>query len=286
MRLSIVFVIAIAIAQAGIAICGEPDMKLRTTIENDTAALRELSVEQQSSEIISRLISLSEKYEKRGPQAYITAMTSFLGVIRQSEAWNEVRVHSLVTELAKKVLSNNGKEEVNAHCLHQQFMVFFGVLDSLDQKEKTFAEERFFRTTILLKKWHALLSSIDGLSWVDPKQGFRINPWEPPASYRGVVVSGMKPAAITDPVVRQEYTDYLKRRDEVHASRVRLKELRSVRDMYQGLVVRFLAGNYGTSPADRAKIRRLIIEIIKDKAEANELIRKMEGAVSPARQDK
>lgn len=279
MSVNLFLTITFVFMPTGAANSAQPHRSSNEIINDDVNLLRKLLTEQCPSVLKDALIELDKKHEARGSQAYVAAMYSFLGTVRQSEAWDEPAIRDLIIELAKKVVDKNGEGEVNAQCLAHQFAVFFGVLGDLDREDMSFAEERSSRAEQLLEKWQILLGTIAELSKFDPENGFTLELWQPPPGYKGLFVSGMKPEAITDLQVREEYRDYLRKRDELLIGRGRLHKLRSVRDEHQERVVRFLADLYNAGPADHTELIRLVKNVIQDEAAAQEMIQEVKSAI-------
>ena len=201
------------------------------------------------------------------------AMIRVISTVKLSDARNAPGIQETLVKLAKAAMDKKGVERKEPEVYSQQFLVFFNVLGKLNPTQDDFAKERSARAALLLKEWQELLVSIEELSEFDPERpGPGLEPYIPPASYDGPFTFGMNPEGLTDPAVRAEYAEYLKKRDELIINSTRLEQLRDVQDKYREQVVRFLADTYGTKPVNEAEMKQLIKKNIKDKAATKQLI--------------
>ncbi len=264
------------------SLCGLPPEAPRQDELKDEIVRLEMLCQQCDHRGLEKTLSeLNDKYDARGSAAYVHALSRIVIAVQMATIGHEPAFKTLVTKYADIVVGKVGEKETTAEFCGDQLAAFVEVYCRLEFAPRMSDKERAAHAVALLTKWDELATSIAHYSPYDPvKPAVKIKPYFPPPSYTGSFTFGESPEGISDPTVRREYAEFLKKRNEFVANSVRLQDLRSLQKEYHLNAAEHLARLYASQPAGQAAVMQLIKDNIRDKQVAADLIQLVRTALA------
>jgi uncharacterized protein YktB (UPF0637 family) len=208
-------------------------------------------------ENISSVTNEIEKLERMSnsePDFYIISLYQIANALAQR---NDVKWTPLVEYLSRQILSKktdvirNKGWQINA-------IVNYLLIDS-ESFPSHISNTRKSLVNELLSLWECVLNNVavDGNS----QQGkVVLQPYFPPNTYKGPFIYGMSPESITDNKVKQEYAEYLEKRNAILKKNIDQNQASDVLRVYKDHVRKYIVSSYSIRPFAITELELLLKE--------------------------
>ena len=276
------FIVTIFIFSASY-LCGQELLSNEVRIAQEERTIATILNPDANLTSVNREIERLEKMYENHQDAYVSIMWRVVNKLfynasrpvhgKQIYKWSE-----LIEELNEKIFSKK-TEAISAKGDQMHTIAYYMIFDP-DEAPSEILTNRKIRVSKLLEIWQSVFNSIEH-DWDsnDPKNIVRR--YSPPASFKGIFISGMSPDSIKDPIVKKEYTEYLAKRESLSEKAIAQKQAKDVVREKRDCLKKYIIYSYSLRPFATSELELLLKDCKLEQAFAKEIL----DAVKTAERD-